>query len=67
MGAELILALIEVGGKLAQQWIGRAKFADGTLLTQEHVDAAKKKADAPWQSIEETAAAELAKLPPKTT
>lgn len=62
MGAELVLASIELAGKLASMWVGRAKFADGTVLTQEHIDAAKAKADKPWQSVEETAQSELDKL-----
>jgi len=65
LSAELILAGLELANKLANMWKGKAKFADGTLLTQEHIDAAKAKADKPWQSVEETAAAELAKLGPK--
>lgn len=57
--AEAIIGAIELANKLASMWKGRAKFADGTVLTQEHIDAAKAKADAPWQSIEEKAKAEL--------
>lgn len=65
LSAELILGAIELAGKLADMWKGKAKFADGTVLTQEHIDAAKAKADKPWQTVEETAAAELAKLDAK--
>lgn len=63
--AELILASIELIGKIADAYRGRAKFADGTVLTQEHIDAAKAKADKPWQMVEETAQSELDKLGPK--
>ena len=63
--AELIIAGIELTGKLAAMWKGRAKFADGTTLEQHHIDAAKAKADVPWQSIEDKAKAELDALDKK--
>lgn len=67
--AELILGLAKLGIPIAasiiEKWVGRAKFADGTVLTKEQVDEAYAKADAPWKSIEDTAQAELDKLGPK--
>lgn len=62
--AEAVIALIQLTGKIIDSHKGQAKFADGTVLTQEHIDAAKNSADAPWKRIEDTAAAELAKTPP---
>lgn len=67
--AELILGLVKLGLPIAasviEKWVGRAKFADGSVLTQADIDAAKASADAPWQTIEDTAQAELDKLPKK--
>jgi hypothetical protein len=57
--AEAIVGLITLANTIAGMFKGKAKFADGTVLTQEHIDAAKNKADAPWQRIENTAQAEL--------
>lgn len=60
--AESIIALIGLANSLVQMFKGRAKFTDGTLLTQEHVDAAWRAADAPFERIEHRAEDELAKL-----
>lgn len=60
--AEMILAGLTLANTIAGMFKGKAKFADGTVLTQEHIDAAKAKADAPWQRIEDRAQAELDKL-----
>jgi hypothetical protein len=57
--AEAVLALIELTSKIVNVYTGRAKFADGTVLTQEQIDAAKLKADLPWQRVEDRAQAEL--------
>lgn len=64
--AEAVIALIQLTGKIIEAHKGQAKFADGTVLTQEHIDNAKAKADAPWQRIEDRAQAELDKLDHKT-
>jgi hypothetical protein len=63
--AEAVLALIDLTGKIITMYKSKAKFADGTVLTQEHIDAAKQKADAPWGRIEDRAQAELDALDKK--
>jgi hypothetical protein len=60
--AEAIIAAIKLANSLVTMFKGRAKFADGTLLTQEHVDAAWRAADAPFERIEKRAQDELDKL-----
>jgi len=62
MTAEMIIAAISLATKLVEMFKGRAKFADGTVLTQEHVDAAWRHADAPFERIADRARAELDKL-----
>jgi hypothetical protein len=62
MTAEMIISLISLAKTLIEKYKGRAKFADGSLLEQSHVDAAWAGSDAPFERIEDRAAAELRKL-----
>lgn len=77
MGAEALLLLVKNAGALAGGVKAIAvalgvggpnppKFADGTPLTAEMVDAAFTAAAAPFQRIADRADAELRKLQPPT-
>ena len=63
--AEAIIALVGLTNNLITMFRGKAKFADGTVLTEEHIAAAFRAADAPFERIEARAEAELAKLAAK--
>jgi len=62
LSAEMILGAIKLVSTLVNMGVGTAQHADGSTLTQEQVDAAYAKADAPFKRIEDRSQAELDKL-----